>query len=383
MKDNKSFDSRVAKLHEFFFFREFTFANCTFDTPSGEQEFSDILVYLGELCICVENKERASDASQTAGGLQSWLEGRVKKALGQLKRTRAHINSGAEFRLRNAIGDEIGVQIPKSATIHYIILLEGLHDWNRVVSPIRIRASRSVDIVAHCILSLEYLAIVRTLITPAEIGEYLGFRARTLSKHSIESTFLPEECLLGQYISGKWTWYPEKGFELHFQSLKQNLEAWELGNFINSLRDTLIGGKNDNYYKIARELALLKRTDLQEFALRLRRSIEASKSRKLFGPFRFVATNGTGFIFMAVPPDLAVHSETISSNNASVHKYDQRLDKCVALVVGPEGDGWHRLVWSYVEGPWKQSAMGEEMLLKYADLLTEVRSENRIPYTFQ
>ena len=70
-----TFESEIALLNEHFFFKEFTYSKNTFSPhPSTEIELADSIIWLGELAIIFQLKERNVSGSTTIEKEKTWFE---------------------------------------------------------------------------------------------------------------------------------------------------------------------------------------------------------------------------------------------------------------------------------------------------------------------
>src|SRR5437660_1216139 len=73
-----SFEEQLASLNEFYFFREFTFAQTTFKPqPEKELELADNVIWLDKLLLIYQLKERESSRTSSAEAERKWYERKV------------------------------------------------------------------------------------------------------------------------------------------------------------------------------------------------------------------------------------------------------------------------------------------------------------------
>ena len=76
------FEEDIAGLNEFFFFREFTFSKNTFrPKPHAEVEFADNVIWLDDLAILYQLKERNAPTTTTPEKEKKWLDHHMGIAL--------------------------------------------------------------------------------------------------------------------------------------------------------------------------------------------------------------------------------------------------------------------------------------------------------------
>jgi hypothetical protein len=84
-----AFADELAALNESHFFSEFTYSRNTFrPTPEQEVELADSLIWLGDLLIAFQLKERAPIAGVTAESEKRWFDRKVlREATRQVRDT--------------------------------------------------------------------------------------------------------------------------------------------------------------------------------------------------------------------------------------------------------------------------------------------------------
>jgi hypothetical protein len=79
-----SFQDDIANLNELYFFREFTFSKNTFrPTANAELELADNIVWLDQILLIYQLKERNAAAASTPDAEQRWFK---QKVLGKANR---------------------------------------------------------------------------------------------------------------------------------------------------------------------------------------------------------------------------------------------------------------------------------------------------------
>lgn len=101
-----SFENRVGQLNASYFFQEFTFSKNTFKpNPNSELELADSVVWLDDLLIVSQVKERNAPADTTPESERKWFEDEiVKKATRQIRDTLSYLKEYSEIELSNNRG---------------------------------------------------------------------------------------------------------------------------------------------------------------------------------------------------------------------------------------------------------------------------------------
>jgi hypothetical protein len=236
----------------------------------------------------------------------------------------------------------------------------------------------------HILPATDYLGIVQTLLTPAEVVDYLSFRETLIDNWEAETLRVPEQALVGQYLNGNLDTPPAIAFVEYLQCLDHRADEWDISGVITAFPDRVT---TDNpltdYYPIVREIALLKRNELREFKKRFQLSVEKARANEFARPYRMACPRtGCGFVFIPLTQDVLERRRTGLQNLTLAHKYDQRLSKCLGVSFAPEEGGWFSAEWCYLEFPWVEDTAFEE-LLRHNNPFREVRSMELNRYTYQ
>jgi len=102
-KQKHDFESAVGKLNAAYFFREFTFSTNTFKpNPANEFELADKVVWLDDLMILSQIKERIAPPDTTADKERKWFADEVvKKATRQMRDTLSYLKTYPKIKVRN------------------------------------------------------------------------------------------------------------------------------------------------------------------------------------------------------------------------------------------------------------------------------------------
>jgi hypothetical protein len=377
----------VAQSNKNIFLREFTFSLNNFIPPQkSEIEFSDNVVWLDDLLITIQLKERNQSGEHTVEGEIKWFNGTIlKKGVKQVKDTLSYLNTYQNIEITNERGHKFnvaGALISDHFNVISYLPHELLPDKYRNK---KFYSSATAGFI-HLLPSYNYLKICQTLLTPGEIAEYLKFREDVCSRYVTMVNNLPEEALIGQFLYGDLQSQPQERFTEYFSKLDRNTEAFDLANIVHNFEERISFVVNDEetikYYEILKEIAKLKRTELKEFKIRLILAAKSSKKGDYYTqPFRFSSPRiGCGFVFIVVPPEHSQRTVEALQHFTYAHKYDQKLQKCVGVSVFRD-EKFFDIGWCYISGEWKHDRVMEEEL-KNNFPFREVKTEQLFIYKF-
>lgn len=251
-----------------------------------------------------------------------------------------------------------------------------------ICSAVKHHVSRTSGVI-HVMAAEDYLGVLRALITPAELAEYLRFREALLVKWP-DAGPLPEQALVGQFLSGDLEARPNLVFADYLRRLEQNAEEWDLSTVITKFMDRVTGDFSGiDYHKIVKELAKLTRTDLRAFKTRFKLCMDKARANEWVLPYRItVPQTGCGFLFVPLTKEMLPHRQQALQNLTLAHKYDQRLEKCVGASFAAEDGDWFAVEWCYVEFPWHYDTE-TDALLKRDNPFREVKAVTVSRYTFK
>jgi hypothetical protein len=227
--------------------------------------------------------------------------------------------------------------------------------------------SRTAGVLIHLIHALAYHAILRTLITPVEIADYLAFREALADKWGEALSTVGEKALVGQYIRNLPDEQPAVAFEAYVDAVNQQSEDWDIARLIHLFpeRRTTPTKKRKQGYAVLRELAKLYRTDMAEFKKRFAFNMDKALTDEAYLPNRFTASTGCGFVFIPLQRKHRPRRKGFLVTLADLNKYDLRLDKCIGLTfIAEEGEEKTScdVQWLPVFFPWKQDAALQKRL---------------------
>ena len=228
------------------------------------------------------------------------------------------------------------------------------------------------------------MGIVRTLLTPTELFEYLNFREELIEKWDSRVNSMSEPALIGQYLCGDIDIPPSIDFRDYFIDLEHRINEWDMSGVIKQFPDWITtDNKAIDYYSIITEIAKLKRNELRLFKERFQLSIQKCQSSKYTLPYRFACPRtDCGFVFIPLERKFLAQRLQMLQNFTHGCKYDLKLTKCIGISFVPEAGGWFSVEWCYIEGPWKFDAEMKKMLNE-SNPFRDVRMAEVEPYTFR
>jgi len=351
-----SFEEELAALNEDYFFREFTFSKATFrPAPREEVELADNIIWIDETLIAFQVKERAV-ANETSPEDESRWFSRKVVTLGtkQIRDTLAYLRENKGIELENHRGHTFILESEKVDTIHKLVCYlpnPKLPDDCRMQKYYR----SSTAGVIHLIPANDYLGIVRTLLTPSELSEYLEFREELIDRWNEEVNSVPEPAIMGQYLIGDVESRPSIEFVQNLAELEHRADEWDMSGVVSQFPDRVTTeNEPTDYYSIVKEIAKLKRNELREFKKRFQLSMEKSRANEYVQPYRMASPQtGCGFVFVPLEAEFIPHRRQGLQNMTLACKYDLRLEKCLGVSFAPEPDGWYSVEWCYMDFPWE------------------------------
>jgi hypothetical protein len=379
-----SFESELAALNEWHFFEEFVYSTTTFrPQPHQEVELADNLVWLGSVHMAFQLKERDTGDGATPESERRWFE---KKVLGvatkQIRDTVTYLEKNESIQLKNGRGHSFELKSSEIEKLHKLVAYLPHAELPVECRLIKHHESATAGFI-HVISGHDYLGIVRTLLTPAEVADYLSFRELLVGRYPIETLTLPEAALVGQYLTGDYAASPSSAFLEDLHALEHRAEEWDMSGIIKRFteRTTSSSGPTD-YYQIVRELALLKRNELKEIKVRYQLALKKARANEFAQPYRLaVPRTGCGFIFIPLMKDQIANRQIGLTNLTLAHKYDQHLDKCIGVTIADDEGPWFLADWCFADFPWERDEDIEKHL-KEVYPFREVRQAELPGYSF-
>ncbi|MDA8118688.1 MAG: hypothetical protein M0Z85_01255 [Gammaproteobacteria bacterium] len=350
-------EETLANLNEWHFFREFVYSENTFSpTPQQELELADNLLWLGDILVAYQLKERMAPNEATQETERKWFENKVVgDATSQMRDTVRYLRENPTITLRNHRGHERRLVFKDIATFHRLVVYLPSQRLPPVCLETKAHISKTEGLI-HVIAAHDYLRIVRTLLTPTEFADYLSFRANVIEKWEKESRAVPEEALIGQYLSGEPVAIPSPDYIKYLLALDRDTQEWDISGIISNFSKRMVAESNsEQYYLIIGELACLCRNELKEFKRRFFGSLEEARSDRCTPPYGMVSSRGCGFVFVPMTKELYQRREVGLQNLTEGYKYLHHLSKCIGVAIGDvRSDRSFVAHWCYLSSAWKQ-----------------------------
>ena len=360
-----NFENKIAQLNEYFFFQEFTYSKNTFrPTPKEEVELADSILWLDDVVVAFQLKERNFVDTTTAEKEARWFKSKVlSRGTRQIRDTLAYLRSHDDIKIENQRGHKFHLQSSNITTIHKVVCYLPNINLPDKCRSMRFYRSRTAGII-HLISAEDYLGIVQTLLTPTELFDYLCFREELIEEWDSRVNDVPEPALMGQYLCGEFDIPPSTDFLAPLKALEHRINEWDMSGVIKQFPGRITtDNKANDYYSIVTEIAKLKRNELRLFKERFQLSMEKCRSNEFTQPYRFACPRtDCGFVFIPLEREFFDQRLQILQNFTHGCKYDLKLTKCIGISFAPEAGGWFSVEWCYIECPWTFDAEMEKLL---------------------
>ncbi len=357
-------EAHIAKLNSTYFFKEFSFSSTKFkENNRGEElELADNVVWLDDLLLITQIKERNKSND---GNIENWFARKVlRKAVKQIKDTIKYFEKYNDISIKNEKGHLLNVtEAIKNAPIKLIAYHcdESLSEKNRFL---KFYQSKDVGLI-HLFHIEDYNGICNILITPFEIKDYLNFRELLYSRHKDILNIYPEQYILGHYIETTDVSEINPKYIENLTNLVHDESDFDVSFIIENFKEKIrLKPDKLEYYSIIKEIAKLNRSDLRAFKERFNFVIDKAKNQEFTLPTRMTSLNSNcGFIFTVLEYKQKNRWKTALTNFIEAHKYDQRLNKTIGMVVyfNPN-DKYFDINWGLVEFEWEYNKEFEELL---------------------
>ncbi|WP_159520743.1 hypothetical protein [Sunxiuqinia indica] len=354
----------ISELNSNFFFKEFTYSSTKFkfDEKGQELELADNVVWLDNFLLISQIKER-NDSGKS--NIENWFQNKVlRKAVKQIKDTISYFEIYKEISIPNERGHILNISEARKIKPIKLIIYAPKLQFPENLRFQKFYKSKEIGNV-HLFHIEDYLWICKYLITPYEIGEYLDFRERLFIKHENELDNLPEQYVLGHYLETLDTSMLNSRYVENLKNLVHDEDEFDISFIIENFKGKIrIQPNSLDYYAIIKELAKLNRADLREFKKRFLLAIEKSKEQDFTLPYRITSLNSKcGFVFVPLEYERREFWQNAIINLTEAHKYDQKLDKCVGMIVYQHPtEKYFDVNWCYSESKWKYSEEFDKLL---------------------
>ena len=385
--NNKS-EHKLSNVHAEVFLKEFTFSNNKFysEGPGSVKELADNIVWLDNIVLLIQLKER--EDNNVDENYSKWFVNKIKnKAVSQIKDTFYFLNSYENLIIKNDYGHSIDMSKIDSKTAIKIIIYDPKVNSDTFERFQKFHNSSTLGLI-HLFHIEDYFELLKILITPAEIKEYLDFRTELYQLFPNECILYPEQLLLGHYLGNE----PFENFGPnqieYLLSLKEENQSFEFMSILKDFnnRQIQIEGSNEkDYYEVVKEIAKLKRNELKEFKKHFIWAFESCKTDRFDLPSRLtIPRTKIGFIFIPINRSVTRHWEDALLNFTNLHCYDQKLDKCIGVAIfqNPNNSEFIEIMWSTLIKKWQYDQIIED-IIKNIRPLSAVQKVDLVRYNFE
>lgn len=363
----------VNLVNENIFFKEFTFTENDIKlNDKNEVQLADNIVWLDEYLFLIQIKWRNPIEVKDSISESKWFNNKVLGvAKRQIKKTIAYFKDNTNLVVTNNAGFKVNLSdAPLNLAFKLIIYLpdEKLSSETKLI---KFYDSKDSGLI-HLFQFEDYKWICQYLITICEISRYLEFREQMQLLFGNEINKIPEQLILGKFLSGKEISRIDFSFLKYFTNLDENINDFDFLPYLKIFRQKTIYQKNQtDYISVVKEIAKLTRFELKEFKLRFNLSIEKSKSTEYTLPYRFTIPR-LNCSFLFVPLDL--ENKKFRDDWQNVLKqfiwgnmYDQKADKCIAVIIFryPETKESIEVYWMKSEFEWEYDKEMEKSLKEF------------------
>lgn len=378
------FEGALAKLNENYFFREFTFSTNTFKTPQkAELELADAVVWLKNFLIVIQVKQRYASFGATVEDEANWFRNEVLgKAVTQVGNTLQYLRSYDSIELANNQGHTINLADAKDKRVHKLVVYHPNDYLPDSCSSLKFQMSPDVGVV-HLFRSDDYFGVLKTLITPVEVEEYLGYREELIKRWGSSVNAVNEGALIGHFLRNLPELPPSPEFVewlVKSQQASKSEDDWNISRIISVFAERRNTPQKSpvDYYGILEELASLNRTGMDLFKARFFKAMQLANADSDALPYRFQASEGgCAFVFVPVQRKDVATRDVLLANLTELNKYELKADRCIGLSFVSEGKGSSCDVrWCFVERPWVENEKLESILKEsypFRPTKTEVR----------
>jgi len=386
-------ENLVNLLNQSHFYKEFSFAkNKFFPESSSEQEFADYVVWLRDILIVYQIKERIGGGSPSTKNERTWFK---KKVLGlakkQIKDSLGFLHRCPNIKIVNQRGDAFDIKTPDIRRIFCVVIYRTPNFLPRNCLIQKLVVSRSAGPI-HVFSWDDYRLVLEALITPGEFIEYLEYRQQLLTQFE-DLKRKTERNILGRYL-----WLPpleavtkhciNKDFSEYVEQLISDVGRFDISYILNNLGDKIEEseselGKKTDYYYILVELAKLGRLELVAAKRRITKCLEAVDSSSLQLPYRFISTSSRcGFLFVPIQSGRISEEVNLLVNLTVLSKYEQKLQRHVGISFAKRPSNIVYIRWVLVDNPWNYDSRIDK-LLKEECPFRPLRTCIGFPYRFQ
>ena len=366
-------DDWIASHNSDIFVREFTYSKTQFKGQDGqERELCDGAVWIGDLLILIQNKQR--DPGAVTGDTDAeirWFNKKVSKlAVDQLRDSCQFLQEEQSLPFANMRGQTLDLTKTKEqvSLTHLVVIYSPSTILPATETMKKGRVSQRVGFV-HFFTVNDYFCVCKILHTPFEVSDYLSFR-KAVTLYDPNANAISEKALLGQFLMDP---DPSRlvspNNEEYVDRLVRDADKFSLSNMLAVYLDRVtFGSGGTDYHAILVELAKLRRNIAKEFRKRLEWAMEVCKGTVNLAPSRFYFPNlGCSYIFIPLDASRRDTWEEELKSLACLSKHAFRSRKCIGLTIAPDPDDneFYLINWFYLECPWEPDDWADELIRKY------------------
>lgn len=193
----------ISELNSNVFFREFSFARNKFSPePKRELEFADHVVWLDDLLIAFQLKERNICDNANSENEGKWFNDNVvRDATKQIRNTIGYLRDCSDIHLTNDRNHTFNISTASLKSIDKIVLYSSHEALPLKCRNKKYHSSSSAGFI-HILHIEDYIGICKTLVTPPEIHHFLTYREELIKHWGKETAHIPECALLGHFLYG-------------------------------------------------------------------------------------------------------------------------------------------------------------------------------------
>ena len=349
----------VGRLSEATFFSELCFRGQEFAASKCDtKELADVLVWMETDGLIIQVKERNKAIPTDQGMFEKWFSKKVlDKGSSQIADTVLFLRDHPSVSVVNARGHSFTLGELASANMHKVIVFGSLNyeaDQQRLP---KMHVSRRSGPI-HIIDAASFSNLLRWVVTPGELIQYLCFR-QTILNENPETLTRTEKWLFGSFAS----WSSSGGsFELPSQqegetivdSLADDMSEVDLRRLFDDVGRWAAGKTNVRmFYRILIECGQLTRGMMREFKKRMLKCYNRLDKPVPDTIYRIVNADRDCVFVLGVMPSLTVEEvETACMNLTFIGKYEAKTSKAIGLFFTDFGDDDIGTTPVYVEYPW-------------------------------
>ncbi len=362
-------ENNISEVHGNYFYKEFTFSLNNLPAAGGDIEFADNFVYLDEIAFVYQMKNRKNMEQQpTADNEKKWFE---KKVVGNgSKQIRASITVLKEresFLLENQRKHEVKIDTSTIKTLHKIIIYSPNDELPPECFNKKFHDSAKGGII-HLFPEQVYKGLVRSLLTPTELSDYLVFRENLIKRWRAEMndlTYVIEAALLGQYLHNDIESKPDNSYKgyypKHVGNQNSTVQDWDMSGVLHKAFER--AEEKDEYYFWMKEIAKLNRFELKEFKTRWFLVLKNARQGQGTLP-NYLFSSRIDCLFIFLPILEADKEQVIKKTEAwvALEKYRHQANRCLGFSFLAESNDTYLNTICYYEGLWEKTPILESII---------------------